>query len=212
MRHITLVFVVVIINFIPVNAQQKKFNNYDEVQANVFWQKFYFLGGETLYCGIKFGPGQREVNERKITIEHVYSAHWLAEKYGCDNRDCGNVNYKYAESDLHNLWPAIGNINSSRQDKSLGEIPGEKRRFEDYCPDYERTSGENAIVEPRDAVKGDMARSILYMLDAYGLELRPNMKLEMLLKWHLADPPDDTERWRNRIIEKLQGTRNPYIQ
>ena len=132
----------------------------------------------------------------------------------CKNRSkCDNDAYGYAEADLHNLWPAIGNINSSRQDKSLGEIPGEEqRRFEEYCPAYERTDGQDAIVEPRDAVKGDMARSLLYMLDAYSLKLPPDMELDMLLKWHPADPPDDNERWRNLTIERLQGTRNSYIQ
>jgi hypothetical protein len=33
----------------------------------------------------------------------------------------------FAEADLHNLWPAIGAINSSRQDKLLGEIRAETR-------------------------------------------------------------------------------------
>jgi len=50
------------------------------------------------------------------------------------------------------------------------------------------------------------------MLDAYSLKLPLDMELDMLLKWHLADPPDDNERWRNITIERLQGTRNPYIQ
>jgi len=53
---------------------------------------------------------------------------------------------------------------------------------------------------------------LLYMLDAYSLKLPLDMELDMLLKWHLADPPDDNERWRNITIERLQGTRNPYIQ
>ena len=194
-------------------AQQSKFEDYDKVRE-VFWPILYSVGGETLYCGIKFEPKQKKVGGRKLTIEHVYSADWIAEHHGCKNRsECDNDAYGYAEADLHNLWPAIGDINSSRQDKSLGEIPGEEqRRFVEYCPDYERTRGSDAIVEPRDAVKGDIARSLLYMLDAYSLKLPSDMELDMLLKWHLADPPDDNERWRNLAIERLQGTRNPYIQ
>ena len=119
---------------------------------------------------------------------------------------------RWKRTDLHNLWPEIANINSSRQDQSLGEIPGEQqRRFQDYCPDYERTRGQEAIIEPRDAVKGDMARSILYMLDSYGLPLPANLQRDMLLRWHEQDPPDDKERWRNFVIEGLQGTANPHI-
>ena len=67
-------------------------------------------------------------------------------------------------------------------------------------------------MEPRDDVKGDIARSLLYMLKRYELKLPSDMDLEMLLEWHLADPVDDMERWRNFAIERLQGNGNPYIQ
>ena len=51
-------------------------------------------------------------------------------------------------------------------------IPGEDaRRFTEFCPDFERTSGSKAIVEPRDGVKGDVARSLVYMHFVYGLPL-----------------------------------------
>ena len=60
-------------------------------------------------------------------------------------------------------------------------------------------------------MKGDMARSILYMLDSYRLSLPASLQRDMLLRWHEQDPPDDTERWRNFVIEGLQGTANPYI-
>ena len=35
--------------------------------------------------------------------------------------------------------------------------------------------------------------------------------LDRLIAWHVADPPDDVERWRNNLIELLQGSRNPFI-
>ena len=197
----------------PVGAQQTVFADYSTVQKDVFWSMLYPHGGKTLYCGTRFEAGQRTVNGRKLTIEHAFPAAWIAAHHGCPNRNaCEYPEYGYAEADLHNLWPAIGNINSSRSDQSLGEIPGEQRRFEDYCADFERTEGADAIVEPRDAVKGDMARSILYMLNAYGLEVPSNMDRAMLLNWHRRDPPDDMERRRNSAIKHIQGNVNPYIQ
>jgi endonuclease I len=33
----------------------------------------------------------------------------------------------------------------------------------------------------------------------------------MLLEWHRADPVDDAERRRNRLITKVQGNPNPWI-
>ena len=166
----------------PVAAQQSAFDNYAHVQRNVFWHKLYACGGTTVYCGLPFAAGEKSVDGRDLTIEHAYPADWIATHHGCENRESCKVEaYGRAAADLHNLWPAIANINSSRQDQSLGEIPGEQqRRFQDYCPDYERTRGQEAIIEPRDAVKGDMARSILYMLDSYGLPLPANLQRDML--------------------------------
>ena len=99
-------------------------------------------GGRDLYCNVRFVVGQR------VTVEHVYAAEWIASRFGCDNRDRPHPDYKRAVGDLHNLWPAIGAINSSRGDKLFGEIPSEKRTLPpsvaDLNCDYERTTGPNA--------------------------------------------------------------------
>lgn len=91
----------------------------------------------------------------------------------------------------------------------FGEIPGETPRFSGDTCDYERTSGAGAIVEPRDAVKGDIARSVLYMIHHY--DLADHDMLPLLVRWHIQDPPDAHERSRNDEIEQLQGNRNPFI-
>ena len=130
---------------------------------------------------------------------------------GCTDRNYCEVDaYKFAEADLHNLWPVLQRINSSRGDRPLGELPGgNNRRFADICPDYERSSGAGAIVEPQDSAKGEMARSILYMAVFYSLPVRGSF--DTLVAWHDTDPPDEEEQWRNNLIEELHGTRNPFI-
>lgn len=86
--------------------------------------------------------------------------------------------------------------------------------------------------EPRDEVKGDVARMLFYMAVRYegedgevDLELSDRTdtyysnrdgygehgKLSALLEWHLLDPVDDLERFRNERIEAVQGNRNPFI-
>lgn len=106
------------------------------------------------------GGSRRSLHGEAINIEHAYPAQWLAEANGCPNRnECEVEAFDFAEADLHNLWPAVSRINSSRSNLAFGEIPGEdQRRFEGICLDYERTSGTGAIVEPRDDAKGDLAR------------------------------------------------------
>ncbi|MGH7793575.1 MAG: endonuclease [Candidatus Binatia bacterium] len=138
----------------------------------------------------------------------------MATHHGCRNRNkCPVPAYGFAEADLPNLWPAVGAINSSRGDKLFGEIPGGKPTLPpsvaDLKCDYKRGQGTNALVEPRNAVKGDIARSLFYMHVAYGLDL--NGMAPMLKRWNLADPPNAQEWSRNNRIEKLQGTRNRFI-
>ncbi len=82
--------------------------------------------------------------------------------------------------------------------------------------------------EPRDEVKGDVARMIFYMATRYEGEngeldlvvvdevnTYPNPehgKLSALLEWNILDPPSEFEETRNdRIYENWQGNRNPFI-
>ena len=63
-------------------------------------------------------------------------------------------------------------------------------------------------MEPRNAVKGEIARSLFYMHVEYGLDLKG--MLQMLKRWNAADPPNAQERVRNDTIEEAQGTRNRH--
>ncbi len=85
----------------------------------------------------------------------------------------------------------------------------------------------SSTFEPRDEVKGDIARMIFYMDLRYeggvgepnlvaveGLTTYPNPQigsLSTLLQWHEQDPPDAFEKRRNDVIYKWQGNRNPFI-
>jgi deoxyribonuclease-1 len=199
-------------------AQQSVISGYDSARDQYFWDKLYVFGGTSLYCNIEFGEqgvvdGMTGKNA-KMTLEHVYPADWMATHFECENRNtCENKTYKHAEADLHNLWAANGRVNSSRGDKKFAELVGEtSRRFTEFCEDYERRGkkGEmEAVVEPQDAVKGNIARSLLYMKDSYGFDLL-GMD-EMILKWHEEDPVSHHEIWRNEAIFHIQGTRNNWI-
>ena len=190
-----------------VLAEQTVIRDYNDARNNYFYDQLYIGNtGESLYCGIN-RPIFDNVGKHR-SLEHVMPADWMAEHFGCDNRDCDNVEYKHAEGDLHNLWLAVKSINSSRRDHLFGEIDGENRFA--YCPDFERTYGSSpAYIEPRNSVKGNIARSLFYMHDEYGFDLKG--MLPMLKKWNRLDKPNEHEHWRNDRIFKLQGTRNKFI-
>jgi len=192
-----------------LQAEQTVIQGYDDARDNYFYDRLYTDNiGESLYCGIN-----RPISAigKQPSLEHVMPADWMAEYFGCPNRDCDNPTYKHAEGDLHNLWLAVKNINSSRSDNLFGEIPeGQGESRFDYCPLFVRTYSPNAIVvEPRDSVKGNIARSLFYMRSVYGFDLKG--MLPMLKRWNRFDPPGEHEHWRNERIHKLQGTRNKFI-
>lgn len=126
-----------------------------------------------------------------------------------------------AYTDIHHLRPTDITINSSRgnldfdnSDSPLSEAPENRIDSDSF--------------EPRDAVKGDVARMMLYMDTRYeGVsDSTPDLvlvdrltstqeaalgKLCTLLAWHAADPVDQIETDRHSAIYEYQGNRNPFI-
>jgi deoxyribonuclease-1 len=112
------------------------------------------------------------------------------------------------EADLYNLVPAIGEINARRGNNRMAEISGEER--EHGTCDVEVGDGR---FEPRDEVKGDVARIYFYMAAAYPKHANLSRQNQQLFEvWAKADPVDDWERKRGRRIAKIQGNSNPFIQ
>jgi len=125
-----------------------------------------------------------------------------------------------AYTDIHHLRPADRTVNSARGTKDFDW--GTIRHDEATECFYDST-----VWEPRDAVKGDVARMIFYMTvryenpNTYDLEMvdytgtstyTPYLgKKSTLLEWHLQDPPDDFEQRRNDVIYGIQHNRNPFI-
>lgn len=126
-------------------------------------------------------------------------------------------------SDAHHLRPTLTTINSSRSNLDFGEVSGGKS-------DSYGNKWDSYHFEPRDEVKGDVARMMFYMETRYGAKTSFNLKLvndsttsasdtngkfgnlQTLIKWHYEDPVSKEEIYRNNVIyENYQHNRNPYI-
>ena len=126
-------------------------------------------------------------------------------------------------TDAHNLKPVDASMNTIRGEKDF-DNGGETVLNGTITTSCLTTS---STFEPRDEVKGDVARMILYMDVRYeggsnepdlvpvdGLTTYPNPQigvLSTLLEWHELDPPDAFEKRRNDVIYEWQGNRNPFI-
>ncbi len=126
-----------------------------------------------------------------------------------------------AYTDINHLRSADVSVNSARGNKDFDNGGSEY-----IDPDGDtgcKTDGDSW--EPRDAVKGDVARIVFYMATRYegfqGYDLQivdytgtsgsKLGKLSTLIKWNRLDPPDDYERNRNNVIFSIQHNRNPFI-
>lgn len=151
------------------------------------------------------------------TREHVW-----AKSHGDFGIDPG------AGTDVHALRPADVTVNSARNNKDFDE--GGEFYIDGNGPTENRIDSDSW--EPRDKVKGDVARCLFYMAVRYegggdepDLELVDSVrsvdsnaelkgyhgKLSMLLKWHFQDPVDESELSRNDVVFFYQGNRNPFI-
>lgn len=200
-----LLFMWLILGLPPVNAGQSGIEDYESAR-HLFWSIVYAHGGETLYCGKRFGSQKG----RKINVEHVFPMSWATRALKCGTRKrCRRISPEFnrLEADLHNLFPSLTRINDARGSMRFGHLSGEIRRF-GRC-DFE-VDERRRIVEPRESVRGEIARAMFYMRDQYGLTIYRKFG-ELLLRWHRQDPPSNSEIRRNGLIEKLQGTRNRYV-
>lgn len=171
----------------------------------VFWRTLYPDGGEGLYCGTAF-----QAYDRSYNIEHVYPMAWVARALRCGDRQTCRRNsprFNRIESDMHNMYPARKDLNKARGSYPFREIRGE-RRVERGC-DLEIDHRARAV-EPRPAVRGDIARAMLYMADRYDLTIYQRQR-RTLETWHREDPPDEAERRRNQRIAATQGRANHWI-
>ncbi|MDS0526029.1 endonuclease [Clostridium sp. SHJSY1] len=163
-----------------------------------------------LYTGRSQGKNTNGSGVDNWNREHVW-----AKSHGNFGTSIG------AGTDLHHLRAADASVNSTRGNLDFDEGGN---------PDKEATQCkyDSDSWEPRDSVKGDIARMLFYMAVRYegengepDLELNEKVnngtapyfgKLSTLLKWNAEDPVDVTEMRRNDIIyNKYQHNRNPFI-
>ena len=118
-----------------------------------------------------------------------------------------NTKFRQMEADMHNLVPAIGEINGDRSNFKYAMIEGEARLYGKVNMEI---AFSNRKAEPREEVFGDIARTYFYMRDRYGLRISQSQE-KMLIAWNNLDPVSAWEKEKNQIIKRLQGNENLYI-
>lgn len=160
------------------------------------------------------------LNHPGMHREHSFPKSW----WGGDKND--------AYTDLNHLYPSDGSANMSKSNHPLGEVDTSVS-FSDYGksktgkPVAGQGGGDKRVFEPDDEYKGDFARTYFYMVTCYQhltwdakynfMTIQgeyPTLQkwaIDLLLKWHRADPVSEKEVNRNEEVYKIQNNRNPFI-
>jgi len=173
-----------------------------------------------IYSGVSVNAAQEYNNGNGWTREHVW-----AKSRGDFGTSTG------PGTDVHALRPLDNTTNSTRSNRSFNNCTN----CENVLDKWNNITGSkndmtNWSFEPRDEVKGDVARMLFYMavryegLDGY-VDLEPTENMlpsndfspvhgvwSVLMDWHRNDPVNEWEENRNDIIYySYQNNRNPFI-
>jgi deoxyribonuclease-1 len=176
-------------------------------------------------CG--YVPKREGHRTKRIEIEHIVPASVFGRKFPqwkdghirCVKKKKGrrfkgrkcvvktSKKFRYIYSDLYNLYPAIGELNRFRSNYPFTIIPNEERKF-GKC-DFEI---KNKMVEPKEDIRGDIARTYFYMNWAYPkMVILSEKDIKLFTEWGKSDPVDSWECERAQHIQRIQGNVNIFV-
>jgi uncharacterized protein YjdB/endonuclease I len=157
---------------------------------------------------------------------------WNREHVWCQSLSGGLWGTTGAGADFQHLRPSIPNINSTRGNMPFADL-GHSGTQVQYNGSNTGSSYSGGCWEPRDAVKGDVARILMYVYTQYGTGFggttgtytgplnitdvvytatgTAQAAWNLLLDWSTDDPVDSFEMARNNQAAVYQGNRNPFI-
>jgi deoxyribonuclease I len=212
-----------------------------ELAKRTLYERIYYDQPKTFYCGCRYTPERQtdlascgldslagNSRAERIEAEHVFPASQFGhfrvcwrepERFaGCRKSDgstrsgrecCERVDPTFlaAHNDLMNLYPAVGHVNGQRSNYNWGRVS----RGETYGRCEIVIDRETRRAQPPAAVRGDIARTMLYMRDTYGFRLSRQDE-QLYGAWNNQDPPDAWEIERVRRIKAIQGRGNDYVE
>lgn len=179
-------------------------------------------GGQTyvecLYSGYKtVFSGTFTWTDNDFSREHVFAHSWMP-----GNPYNGTPEHP-AYTDQNNLFPVrMTGVNSIRSNLPFGEVVTENYSY--LGTKRGMDANGDIVYEPRDEIKGNIARALMYMAVTYNgtngtwafpdwisFLLPYGQDPEVIRQWHFEDLPDNFEIARNEYVYSVQGNRNPFI-
>ena len=171
---------------------------------------------ELSQCGYKVRKQPRRAN--RIEWEHVVPAWEFGHQLQCwkkvgknsARKNCTKTSnsFNLIASDLHNLVPAIGEVNGDRSNYRFSQWNGKATQY-GQCQVL--VDFKSRKVQPSPTSRGAIARTYLYMNKAYNFKLS-KQQLNLFKAWNNSYPVDKFECQRDKVIAAYQGNHNPFVQ
>ena len=162
-------------------------------------------------CGLK--ARKQENRAERTEWEHIVPAWTFGNQRQCwqkgGRKHCVDDDpvFRAMEADLFNLYPSVGEVNGDRSNFNYGMASG-------VAPQYgqckTRVDFTQRAAEPRDEVKGLVARTTFYMFDRYKLSMSRQQQ-QLLMAWDKQYPVSSWEKERDRRIAAIMGHSNPFV-
>lgn len=173
-------------------------------------------------CGMR--AASPKARAHRVEIEHFMAAEHFGQQFACWRKpDClsprgtplrgraccraTDARFREVESELYNLWPAVGLVNDARSNYRFGMVTGPHSFYGcDVAIDK-----EHRRIEPAAQVKGLVARAHLFMRDHYRLRLSP-AQTQLFLAWNKQVPADAWECAWAEQVKAFEDYSNPWIE
>ncbi|WP_153301500.1 endonuclease [Endozoicomonas arenosclerae] len=161
-------------------------------------------------CGYEVRKQKKRAS--RIEWEHVVPAWEFGHQLQCwqegGRKRCKkNPDFRKMESDLHNLVPAVGEVNGDRANYRFGFLQDTPNMYGqcDFKVNFKERKAQPPMVQ-----RGQIARIYLYMADRYPFRLSKSQR-KLYEAWDRLYPATSWEIERNARISEVQGWGNPYV-
>lgn len=222
---------IIILFSIPAFSSPNSFTEAKVLSKNQVYKDQNKQGEGTLYCGCQWewsgkSGGQvdlascgyqvrkQQTRAQRIEWEHIVPAWVFGHQRQCwqkgGRKNCVSTDpvFGMMEADLHNLAPSIGEVNGDRSNYRFGQLGNDVAYPYGMC--QSRVDFAQRVFEPRNEVKGQVARVYFYMHDRYNLSMSRQQQ-QLLMAWDEKYPPSQWEMQRDERIAKVMGHHNPFV-
>lgn len=205
-------------NFSHAKVLAKEHVYFDQTENGTFYCgcSYTFMGKsggrvDLDSCGYEVRKNQNRA--QRIEWEHIVPASNFGRARQCwqegGRKNCVKNDPVFAvmEADMHNLTPSIGEVNGDRSNYNFSQFNASSNQYGqcNFKVDF-----KSRLAEPRDEVKGQIARTYFYMFDRYNLSMSTQQQ-RLLVAWDRQYPVSKWELERNRRIAKQMGHDNPFV-